>query len=158
MADFDVPAEDYDEIIITAPSALDKGDLSLEENSYGFPFADIASGAKGTFITKCKKVKTTIKASGETWAAGDLLYYNSGTPAVTNVQTGTLPIIGHAQQDAASAATDAYIQFDGTIEGIRAAFMAMSTLIELSDTPADYGTNTQQLTTNGTNATTWETA
>ena len=148
----------YTGIEITAPSALTAGDMSQEENVYGFPFVDIDSGDQGTFITKCDKVYTTIKASGEGWNAGDILYYDSGTPKVTITQGAAYPVIGHAQQNALSAATAGYIVFDGRLDLLFQALLGEASILDLSDTPADYGTNGFQLTTNGTSTTTWASA
>ena len=63
--------------------------------------------------------------------------------------------LGDTPSTYAGAAGQAAI-VNGTEDGIIFGSAGASELIQLTDTPAGYGTNGQVLTTNGTNAATWE--
>lgn len=100
-----------------------------------------------------------IELGGLTTATVGQTLYVSQTGTLTNVEpaAGTVQSIGTILEvnAAGDTATEALIAFGGAGAGGGG---GASSIIELDDTPADYGTNGQVLTTNGTSAATWEDA
>ncbi|MEJ2248035.1 MAG: DUF2190 family protein [Candidatus Lokiarchaeota archaeon] len=78
----------------------------------------LAASSEATVVTYAERVKVT-KNTGETWTAGEFVYWDSGNSWFTNVEgTGTI-LAGQIAEDALSAAVIGYIMFNGELANIR---------------------------------------
>lgn len=88
------------------------GDYKQVSEVGGFALIDVAISTLCTLVIKAPRVKV-VKKSGQTWTAGEEVYYDPAVPDVSNVALA-LEAIGHVERAAASADTHGYINFDGT--------------------------------------------
>lgn len=105
-------SKNYTETRHTPVSAVPAGTMTLLNDTYGFPLADVAAGEEGAFIIKAEKVRCP-KEAPQVQAEGESAYWDDVTnDNVTNV-VGSNKLIGSIQKPAASADTTTIIQFDG---------------------------------------------
>lgn len=112
----------YEEIRVVPSAAAVAGEVLTYADTLGFMLVDhdaaaVAANETAALIIKAEKCKV-IKNSGETWAPGEVVYWDDGNSWFTNV-AGALDVAGIIIEDAASAATVGYIRFDGTAEFLK---------------------------------------
>jgi len=81
-------------------SAISSGDVVAFVSGVGIAAADIANGETGALAVE--GVFELAKKSGETWAFGDRIYWDSGTSEFTNVAGSNL-LAGYAVEAAGSS-------------------------------------------------------
>lgn len=93
---------------VNSGSAISSGDVvALGAAGVGVAIADIANGATGA--VQVEGVFSLAKNTGETWAIGDRLYWDSGASEFT-VTAGSNTLAGYAVEAAGSAATTGKIK------------------------------------------------
>jgi len=114
----EVTAKTYEQLEVTPGAVRVAGDMELNQQTLGFYMdalttAMIAEHAMGaaqpmTLITGAERVKVT-KAAGQTWTAGQWIYWDSGAQNFTNIPASDLLCVGKAQRDAGNAAVIGFI-------------------------------------------------
>lgn len=110
---FELLSANYTEVKAIAGADLDAGDFVSQEEIDGFAFVDVESGALYALIVKAEKVRA-VKLSGQTWTAGDALYWEAVGGNVTT-SSGTNTFIGFAYEAAEVAAVEGIMVFDGSL-------------------------------------------
>ena len=115
-------SKSYEEIRVVPGAAAVAGEVLTYADTLGFMLIDhtaaqVAAGESAALIIKSEKCKV-IKNSGETWAPGEVVYWDAGNSWFTNV-AGALDVAGIIIEDAASAAVVGYIFFDGRAEFLK---------------------------------------
>lgn len=110
---FELQSANYVEVKGLAASDLVAGDFSAQANVNGFALIDVANGALFSAIVKAEKVRVE-KATGEAWASGDVVYWDSVAGNVTTTLTANV-LIGYAYEAAALADVHGTIVFDGSL-------------------------------------------
>lgn len=137
-----VTESDYQEIkALNGETAIKAGGYIESGNLCGFPLVDVAASKEFALIIRANKTKVA-KATGESWAAGDRIYYDEDEEECTKTSTGNV-WIGHAERAAGSAADEGVVDFDGTLKSIQDAInnIDVSEVIDgmkftdLADTP-----------------------
>ncbi len=90
-------------LTLTAPYARDSGQGALVGAIFGVATSDVENGASGEFATE--GVFELAKTASQAWTAGDRIYWNTSTKAVSNVAT-VGPFIGVATEAVAGGAGD----------------------------------------------------
>ena len=90
-----------------------RGDVFSMGTYIGFPVVDIPQDKTENVVIGPLKVKTTVKATGEVWTAGESVIYWDSTGGAFTTTVGTNKLVGRAAQNAASADTAAILIFDG---------------------------------------------
>ncbi len=96
-----------DTVTFTAGAAISSGDYVVQGGLRGVAVADAANGEQVTL--KLSGVFELPKTAAQTYAAGDLLYWDGS--AVTSAVTGS--VIGAAHDAAASADTVCDVRLNG---------------------------------------------
>lgn len=117
---------------VNGGSALAAGAYATSGNVCGFPIVSVLAAAVYTLIIRANSCKV-VKASGETWAAGDRVYYDESEGELTKTATGNI-WVGHAAEAAGSSAVEGWIDFDGTLKSIQDMIAGLS-FTDLADTP-----------------------
>lgn len=107
----DLRSADYDFIIATAGGAIATGEVTIVEESIGFPLVDVVLNDKVTMIIRASQVRA-MKAA-EAIAAGDTIYWDAAANKVTKTSATGLPIVGVAVEAALLADATALITWDG---------------------------------------------
>lgn len=95
-------------LTVTAPAAVASGDgVQVGSALFGVAVTAIASGASGEIATE--GVFTLAKTTGQAYAVGDIVYWNSTTNKLTATSTGNLQV-ALAVAAAASTATTAQVK------------------------------------------------
>jgi len=105
----------YTPMVYTSVGAVVAGAYVAENDINGFTLADIGAGGTGVLVMKADQVKCAKDATVAV-AAGEKAYWNVAAANITNVALGSV-LVGHFVRDDVSAATEALIEWDGTIEG-----------------------------------------
>lgn len=79
----------------------------------GFYFTDALSGEVATFITEAECVKVE-KTAGAAWGEGVAIYVLTAT-GICGTSPTSATLVGYAHKAALSAATEGWIQLDGTL-------------------------------------------
>jgi predicted RecA/RadA family phage recombinase len=111
-------SSNYKEIQAVAAAALSAGDVVTAVDLVGFPIVDVANGATYTLVVAAEKVKVE-KAAGSAWVAGDSVYWDSGDENF-NLSATDNTLVGYVLEAATSAATEAWIVFDGSAANLKA--------------------------------------
>lgn len=116
-------SKSYQEIRVVPTGAAVAGEVLLYNEALGFHLVDhtaaqVAAGESAALIVQADRCKV-IKNSGETWAPGEAVYWDATNSRFSNV-AGALTLCGVVLEDAASAATVGYINFDGTAAFLKA--------------------------------------
>ena len=100
------------ELEVVAPLTVAAGDLVAVEDLFGTAGAAVSVGFPMTSTRM--GVHTLTKNAGETWLAGETVYWDLALKSATNVSgTGGLKRIGFSPGPAESAATSAAVLLDG---------------------------------------------
>lgn len=115
-------SKSYDEITVVPGAAAVAGEVLTYDDTLGFMLVDhtaaqVALSEPAALIIRAEKCKV-IKNSGETWAPGEVVYWDPTNSWFTNV-AGTLDVAGIIIEAAASAAVVGYIAFNGRAEFLK---------------------------------------
>lgn len=125
------------ELEVSAPMDLVAGDMVAIEDLFGTAGAAVVSGHPLT--TTRMGTYTLAKNAGETWLAGETLYWDIALRAATNVSgTGGLKRIGFSPGPAESAATTAAVLLDGNSAPESASPGLGSNLVRTLTPPSGY--------------------
>ena len=106
---------DFDSVIVTLAATKTAGAMDKIEDTVGIYVNGGASGAKDAFITRCSAV-VLPKTDGSliSFTKGDKVYFDDTAKKVTNQSEGNT-LIGRANEDAATTATEVEVNFNGAI-------------------------------------------
>lgn len=112
----------YEEMRVVPAAAAVAGEVVTYNDTLGFHLVDhtaaqVAASESAALIIKAEKCKV-IKNAGETWAPGEVVYWDAGNSWFSNV-AGVLDVAGIIIEAAAAAATVGYIMFDGRAEFLK---------------------------------------
>jgi hypothetical protein len=101
---------------VTAPTAgYTAGQMVKVEDTVGVIAETKAATLDAVLIYKCDKVVVPkVAATGITFAAGDKVYFSSGSAAVTNVASGNT-LCGRALEAAVFSADEVLIDLTGNV-------------------------------------------
>lgn len=110
---FELQSVNYKAIEVVVAADVVAGEHATEGVLNGFYFTDADSGDTATLITEAEMVKV-VKTAAQVWAEGVAIYVITATDVCTTTATSNT-LVGYAQKTAASADTEGWIQFDGTL-------------------------------------------
>lgn len=102
--------EKGDVITVAAPAAISSGDFVVISDLYGVAQTDAASGDDVAIVRE--GVFDLPKATGETWAVGDALFWDDGNSRFTKTAGSTFSQRGIAVATAESADTTGSVLVD----------------------------------------------
>ena len=109
---FEKMAADCQMLKATAGADIVAGAYGALGSAHTFSLVDVANGDDYAAVVKCENVKVA-KATGVTFAVGAPVYYDVADGNVN--ADGANVLIGFAKEAGASADTELYINFDGTL-------------------------------------------
>lgn len=77
-----------DTLVVAAPADVLSGGLVVVGSLIGVAVTDALSGANVPIVNGGQVFSSLPKATGETWAVGDVLYYNSSNKNLTKTSSG----------------------------------------------------------------------
>lgn len=103
-------------------SAIASGDVVPMSSRCGIALSDIAA-TSGTGACSLCGVYSVPKATGQTWTAGQAIFWDSGAGKATTTATANTPM-GFAFADATSGATSGNVELSGKFSNAEAAVQA----------------------------------
>lgn len=122
MAEAEV-LSNYESIKVVPAAAGAVGEVLTFNETLGFLLvaitaAQVALSEERTLITHAERVKV-IKNAGETWVAGEYVYWDAANSEFTNVEGAATVLCGIIVQAALSAAVVGFIMFNGELGSIK---------------------------------------
>lgn len=134
----------YKSIKVVPAAAADQGEVLQYNETLGFYITEftaamLAAAESATLITHAERVKV-IKNAGETWIAGEYVYWDAGNSEFTNVEGAATVFCGIITQAALSAAVIGYIMFNGELGSVKGVEITTGSLTFTgTDTDEDTG-------------------
>jgi len=133
MPEIELMSKSYKQIQIVPGAARALYEMDLEQKSHGFYMtaftaAMLALGESATFITEAEITKVT-KTAGQTWIAGDWIYWDEAASSFTNIPASDLFCIGKAQKAAQNAATSGFVALQDNYHPIQLGTTALPVTI-----------------------------